>query len=194
MVLKLQKHLEKGKILSLDVFFILFGRWGTRTGPFIMFYSSPEDRKAMDTDSDEPQSTPLSHQCVLDTLNAVCTQDAVVREVIPRLVEHAKHLCHGKRSESFCERCSIPLSVAEIWWGVMEIRYTKWEQAKMPTDPSLSTQFFSGFTLSEKPHLRHNVRYIDDLCCLRLSCSPKYNMFPTKLCIRFVFDFLMGYC
>ena len=159
MVLKLQKHLEKGKILSLDVFFILFGRWGTRTGPFIMFYSSPEDRTAMDTDSDEPQSTPLSHQCVLDTLNAVCTQDAVVREVIPRLVEHAKHLCHGKRSESFCERCFIPLSVAEIWWGVMDIRYTKWEQAKMPTDPSLSTQFFSGFTLSEKPHLR-------------LSCSP----------------------
>ena len=66
-----------------------------------MFYSSPEDGTAMDTDSDEPQSTPLSHQCVLDTLNAVCTQDSVVREVIPRLVEHSKHLCHGKRSDSF---------------------------------------------------------------------------------------------
>ena len=48
---------------------------------------------------------------------------------------------------------------AEIWWGVIDIRWTKWEQAKMLTDPSLSTQFFSGFTLSEKPHLR-------------LSCSP----------------------
>ena len=66
-----------------------------------MFYSSLEDRTAMDTDSDEPQSTPLSHQYVLDTLNAVCTQDSVVREVIPRLVEHAKHLCHGKRSDFF---------------------------------------------------------------------------------------------
>ena len=144
----------------------------------LLFYSSPEDGTAMDTDSDEPQSTPLSHQCVLDTLNAVCTQDAVVREVIPRLVEHAKHLCHGKRSESFCERCFIPLSVAEIWWGVMDIRYAKWEQA-MPTDPSLSTQFFSGFTLSEKPHLR-------------LSCSPKCNMFSYKIVHKVCFQFPNG--
>ena len=113
----------------------------------------------MDTDIDEPQSTPMSHQCVLDTLNAVCTQDAVVREVIPRLVEHAKHLCHGKRSDCFCERRCIPLSVAEVWWGVIDIRCTKWEQAKMPKDPSPSTQFISGFTLSKKPHLQ-------------LSCSP----------------------
>ena len=95
------------------------------TGPLIMFYSSLEDRTAMDTDSDEPQSTPLSHQCVLDTLNAVCTQDSVVREVIPRLMEHAKHLCYGKRSESFCERCCTPLSVVEIWCGVIDIRCTK---------------------------------------------------------------------
>ena len=79
----------------------------------------------MDTDSDEPQSTPLSHQCVLDTLNAVCTQDSVVREMIPRLMEHAKHLCYGKRSESFCERCCTPLSVVEIWCGVIDIRCTK---------------------------------------------------------------------
>lgn len=84
-----------------------------------MFYSSPEDGTAMDTDSDEPQSTPLSHQCVLDTLNAVCTQDSVVREVIPRLVEHAKHLCHGKRSDSFCQRRCIPLSVAERFGGAL---------------------------------------------------------------------------
>ena len=140
------------------MFFSFFLGGGVRTksqtGPLIMFYSSPEDRTAMETDSDEPQSTPLSHQCVLDTLNAVCTQDAVVREVIPRLEEHAKHLCHGKRSESFCERRCIPLSVAEIWWEVIDIRCTKWEQAKLLKDPSPSTQFISGFTLSEKPHLR----------------------------------------
>lgn len=124
-----------------------------------MFYSSPEDGTAMDTDSDEPQSTPLSHQCVLDTLNAVCTQDSVVREVIPRLVEHAKHLCHGKRSGSFVRGAVYHSPSRRDWWGVIDIRWTKWEQAKMLTDPSLTTQFFSGFTLSVKPHLR-------------LSCSP----------------------
>ena len=70
---------------------------------------------------------------------------------------------------------------AEIWWGVIDIRWTKWEQAKMLTDPSLSTQFFSGFSLSEKPlcdfHVPHNA-----IC------------FPTKLCIRIVFSFLMDDC
>lgn len=147
-----------------------------------MFYSSLEDRTAMDTDSDEPQSTPLSHQYVLDTLKAVCTQDSVVREVIPRLVEHAKHLCHGKKSEAFCERRSIPLSVVEIWWGVIDIRCTKWERAKMPTDPSLSTQFFSGLTLSEKPHPRLSRSIV------------QYVLIPTKFCISSVFNFLMDDC
>ncbi|XP_073239400.1 MMS19 nucleotide excision repair protein homolog isoform X2 [Porites lutea] len=100
-VLKLQKHLQK------------------------------EDRTAMDTDSDEPQSTPLSHQSVLDTLNAVCTQDSVVREVIPRLVEHAKHLCHENPSADsqlrICRVFQCILSVVEgcIQEGVSSAGYFK---------------------------------------------------------------------
>ena len=52
----------------------------------------------MDTDTNQPQTTPISHQCVLGTLSAVCTQESVIHEVIPRLVEHVQHLCDGKRS------------------------------------------------------------------------------------------------
>ena len=56
-----------------------------------------EDGSAMDTDSKQPQTTPISHQCVLRTVNAVCTQESVIQEVIPQLVEHVQHLCEGKR-------------------------------------------------------------------------------------------------
>ena len=52
----------------------------------------------MDTDSKQPQTTPISHQRVLSTLTAVCTQESVIHEVIPRLVEHVQHLCDGKGS------------------------------------------------------------------------------------------------
>ena len=50
----------------------------------------------MDTDSNQLQTTPVSHQCVLNAVSAVCTQESVIREVIPRLVEHVQHLCDGK--------------------------------------------------------------------------------------------------
>lgn len=50
----------------------------------------------MDTDNSQPQTTPVSHQCVLDAFSAVCTQESVIHDVIPRLAEHAKHLCEGK--------------------------------------------------------------------------------------------------
>lgn len=59
-------------------------------------YSFTEDGSAMDTDNKQPQTTPISHQCVLSTLTAVCTQESVIHEVIPRLVEHVQHLCDGK--------------------------------------------------------------------------------------------------
>jgi len=63
--------------------------------PSLQRYLKTEDGSGMDTDDNPPQATPLSHQRVLDTLSAVCTQDAVIRDVIPRLVEHAQHLCDG---------------------------------------------------------------------------------------------------
>ena len=50
----------------------------------------------MDTDSSQPSCTVASHQCVLSTLGAVCTEESVIHEVIPRLIEHAQHLCCGK--------------------------------------------------------------------------------------------------
>ena len=147
-----------------------------------MFYSSPEDRTAMDTDSDEPQSTPLSHQCVLDTLNAVCTQDSVVREVIPRLVEHAKHLCHGKRSDSFCEICSIPLSVAQRFGGALLTSVAQSGSRQKSRQTHLWALILSAVSPWAKSricdfHVPHNA-----IC------------FPTKLCIRFVFNFLMDDC
>ena len=147
-----------------------------------MFYSSPEDRTAMDTDSDEPQSTPLSHQCVLDTLNAVCTQDSVVREVIPRLVEHAKHLCHGKRSESFCERCCIPLSVAERFGGALLTSAAQsGSRQKCRQTHHWALNFLADSPWAKSPicdfHVPNNA-----IC------------FPTKLCIRLVFNFTMDDC
>ena len=147
-----------------------------------MFYSSPEDRTAMDTDSDEPQSTPLSHQCVLDTMNAVCTQDSVVRDVIPRLVEHAKHLCHGKRSESFCERCCIPLSVAERFGGALLTSTAQsGSRQKCRQTHHWALNFLADSPWAKSPicdlHVPHNA-----IC------------FPTKLCVRFVFNFLIDDC
>lgn len=55
----------------------------------------------MDIDNNELQTTPVSHQRVLDTLSAVCTQDSVVRDVIPRLMEHTQHLCDGRNHRSY---------------------------------------------------------------------------------------------
>ena len=147
-----------------------------------MFYSSPEDRTAMDTDSDEPQSTPLSHQCVLDTLNVVCTQDSVVREVIPRLVEHAKHLCHGKRSESFCERCCIPLSVAERFGGALLTSAAQsGSRQKCRQTHHWALNFWADSPWAKSPIFDFHVP--NNAIC-----------FPTKLCLRFVFNFLMDDC
>lgn len=147
-----------------------------------MFYSSPEDRTAMDTDSDEPQSTPLSHQCVLDTLNVVCTQDSVVREVIPRLVEHAKHLCHGKRSESFCERCCIPLSVAERFGGALLTSTAQsGSRQKCRQTHHWALNFWADSPWAKSPIFDFHVP--NNAIC-----------FPTKLCLRFVFNFLMDDC
>ena len=58
-----------------------------------------EDGSAMDTDRSEPHTTAVSHQCVLDTLAAVCTQDSVVHDVIPRLIEHVQHMCEGNSND-----------------------------------------------------------------------------------------------
>lgn len=147
-----------------------------------MFYSSPEDRTAMDTDSDEPQSTPLSHQCVLDTMNAVCTQDSVVRDVIPRLVEHAKHLCHGKRSESFCERCCIPLSVAERFGGALLTSTAQsGSRQKCRQTHHWALNFWADSPWAKSPIFDFHVP--NNAIC-----------FPTKLCLRFVFNFLMDDC
>ena len=55
----------------------------------------------MDIDNNEPQTTTVSHRRVLDTLSAVCTQDSVVRDVIPRLMEHTQHLCEGRSHKSY---------------------------------------------------------------------------------------------
>ena len=49
----------------------------------------------MDVDDTCLPTTPVNHQCTLDTITAVCTQESVVRHVVPYLVEHAKSLCEG---------------------------------------------------------------------------------------------------
>lgn len=66
-----------------------------------IYNSFTEDGSAMDTGSKQPQTTPISHQCVLSTLTAVSTQESVIHEVIPGLVEHVQHLCDGKSHAVF---------------------------------------------------------------------------------------------
>ena len=61
----------------------------------VFFFSLAEDGSVMDVDTYPTQSTPASHQCVLDALSAVCTEVSVVCEVIPRVIEHAQKLCKG---------------------------------------------------------------------------------------------------
>ncbi|KAJ7336489.1 mms19 nucleotide excision repair [Desmophyllum pertusum] len=68
--------------------------------PLLEMHLKTEDGSAMDTDSNQPQTTPISHQCVLGTLSAVCTQESVIHEVIPRLVEHVQHLCDA---DNYCK-------------------------------------------------------------------------------------------
>ena len=63
-----------------------------------IYKSFTEDGSAMDTDCKQPQTTPVSYQCVLSTLTAVCYQESVIHEVIPLLVEHVQHLYDGKKS------------------------------------------------------------------------------------------------
>lgn len=50
----------------------------------------------MDIDGNQTLTTPVSHQCVLSTLGAVCTEESIIHAVIPRLVEHVQFLCDGE--------------------------------------------------------------------------------------------------
>ncbi|XP_067037088.1 MMS19 nucleotide excision repair protein homolog isoform X2 [Acropora muricata] len=72
--------------------------------PTLLMHLKTEDGSAMDTDGSEPHTSPVSHQCVLDTLAAVCTQDSVVHDVIPRLIEHVQHMCEDNLDEMQCNR------------------------------------------------------------------------------------------
>lgn len=60
----------------------------------MIFFS--EEGSAMDIDGNQTLTTPVSHQCVLSTLGAVCTEESIIHAVIPRLVEHVQFLCDGE--------------------------------------------------------------------------------------------------
>ena len=51
----------------------------------------------MDIDNNQPLTTPVrSHQCVLNTLGALCMDESIIHEVIPQLIEHVQRLCNGE--------------------------------------------------------------------------------------------------
>lgn len=60
------------------------------------YYSLLEEGSAMDIDNNQPLTTPVSHQCVLNTLGALCMDESIIHEVIPRLIEHVQRLCNGE--------------------------------------------------------------------------------------------------
>ena len=66
----------------------------------------------MDTDRSEPHTSPVSHQCVLDTLAAVCTHDSIVRDVVPRLIEHVQHMCEGNSNDYKTSRLKFLVTVS----------------------------------------------------------------------------------
>ena len=72
------------------------GNYGNLTSHSVFL---SEDGSAMDTDRSEPHTSPVGHQCVLDTLAAVCTQDSIVHDVIPRLIEDVQHICEGNSND-----------------------------------------------------------------------------------------------
>jgi len=74
--------------------------------PSLEMHLKTEDGSAMDTDCKQPQTTAISYQCVLSTLTAVCSQESVIHEVIPQLVEHVKHLY----DDYFCDNSLIQIS------------------------------------------------------------------------------------
>ena len=47
----------------------------------------------MDIENNQPS---VSHQCVLNTLGALCMHESIIHEVIPRLIEHVQCLCNGE--------------------------------------------------------------------------------------------------
>ena len=67
----------------------------------------------MDTDRSEPHTSPVGHQCVLDTLAAVCTQDSIVHDVIPRLIEDVQHICEGNSNDQKTSRLKFLVTVSQ---------------------------------------------------------------------------------
>lgn len=72
--------------------------------PLLQIHLKTEDGSAMEMDSCEPHATHVSHQCILDTLIAVCTRESIVHDVIPRLLEHAGNLCNEENPDEM--KCS----------------------------------------------------------------------------------------
>ena len=63
------------------------------------YYCLSEEGSAMDIENNQPLTTPVSHQCVLNTLSALCMEESIIHEVIPQLIEHVQRLCNGECQE-----------------------------------------------------------------------------------------------
>ena len=70
----------------------------------------------METDSNLPETITISHQSVLSALTAMCTQESVIHEVIPMLIDHVQHLCDGKRG--------VRLPRVKAYYTVVTILYS----------------------------------------------------------------------
>ena len=92
----------------------------------------------MDIDNNQPLTTPVSHQCVLNTLGALCMDESIIHEVIPRLIEHVQRLCNGECQEKdifYLHATLIKSDLVPLLWPNASINFLL--QYLSPPPPSL---------------------------------------------------------
>lgn len=100
--------------------------------PLLEKHLKTEEGSAMDIDNNQPLTTPVSHQCVLNTLGALCMDESIIHEVIPRLIEHVQCLCNEMNSHKDFQsqvcavfQCILNIVEGSIQKGITSAAYFK---------------------------------------------------------------------
>ncbi|RMX48437.1 hypothetical protein pdam_00020451, partial [Pocillopora damicornis] len=100
--------------------------------PLLEMHLKAEEGSAMDIDNNQPLTTPVSHQCVLNTLGALCMDESIIHEVIPRLIEHVQRLCNEMNSHKDFQsqvcavfQCILNIVEGSIQKGITSAAYFK---------------------------------------------------------------------
>lgn len=90
--------------------------------PLLEMHLKTEEGSAMDIDGNQTLTTPVSHQCVLSTSGAVCTEESIIHAVIPWLVEHVQFLCDEENSHKdfLSQVCAVFLCILNIVEGSIQ--------------------------------------------------------------------------